>query len=95
MNETIERITERIKKRSLKSRAEYLNLMNNSAQNTVTRSGLACGNLAHAFAACNDDDKMELSENTSSNLAIITSYNDMLSAHKTYEDYPPKTKVLR
>ena len=48
MNETIERITERIKKRSLKSRAEYLNLMNNSAQNTVTRSGLACGNLAHA-----------------------------------------------
>ena len=57
MNETIKQITERIKKRSSKSRAEYLNLMEESAQNSVTRSGLACGNLAHAFAACNDDDK--------------------------------------
>ena len=93
MNETIKQITDRIKKRSSKSRAEYLNLMEKSAQNSVTRSGLACGNLAHAFAACNDDDKMELSENISSNFAIITSYNDMLSAHKTYEDYPPKLKA--
>ncbi|MGK0286456.1 MAG: phosphogluconate dehydratase, partial [Salibacteraceae bacterium] len=49
---------------------------------------LACGNLAHAFAACSDDEKESLSGTTKANLAIITAYNDMLSAHKTYENYP-------
>lgn len=66
--------------------------MHAEAKNTVQRGDLACGNLAHAFAACADDEKMVLSKNERSNLAIITAYNDMLSAHKTYEDYPPKLR---
>ena len=93
MNSRIQEITERIKERSKKSRKEYLDLMTLSSQNSVTRDGLACGNLAHAFAACGDDEKHDLSANVKPNLAIITAYNDMLSAHKTYEDYPPKLKA--
>lgn len=92
MNQRIKEITERIKKRSEKSRKEYIDLMHAEAKNTVQRGDLACGNLAHAFAACADDEKMVLSKNERSNLAIITAYNDMLSAHKTYEDYPPKLR---
>jgi len=92
MNQSIKEITERIKKRSEKSRKEYIDLMHAEAKNTVQRGDLACGNLAHAFAACADDEKMVLSKNERSNLAIITAYNDMLSAHKTYEDYPPKLR---
>lgn len=88
MNTRIKEITERIKERSNKTRAEYIALMTSSKNASVTRGDLACGNLAHAFAACADDEKMALSGTSKANLAIITAYNDMLSAHKTYEYYP-------
>lgn len=92
INKNIAEITQRIKDRSSKTRADYIDLMKSAEKNKVNRGDLACGNLAHAFAACGDDDKVDLSEEVKPNLAIITSYNDMLSAHKTYEDYPPKLK---
>ena len=88
MNKRIKEITERIKERSKKSRSEYVGLMTSSKNASVTRGDLACGNLAHAFAACADDEKVALSGTSKANLAIITAYNDMLSAHKTYEFYP-------
>ncbi len=59
---------------------------------SVNRAHLSCGNLAHGFAACGVDDKKLLSEGIEPNIGIITAYNDMLSAHKTYEDYP---KIIR
>lgn len=93
MNKQIEEITARIKKRSAQSRTAYLNLMKSSLNESVTRGDLACGNLAHAFAACADDEKMILSGVSKPNLAIITAYNDMLSAHKTYENYPSKLRA--
>lgn len=93
MNKRIEEITDRIQKRSARSRAEYIDLMTNAAHAQVKRGALACGNLAHAFAACNHDDKVALSEEEKSNLAIITAYNDMLSAHKTYEHYPEQLRT--
>jgi len=93
MKKTILEITQRIKKRSETSRKSYLDLMHLVHKNNVNRADLACGNLAHAFAACADDEKVDLSAEVKSNLAIITAYNDMLSAHKTYEDYPPKLKA--
>lgn len=93
LNKRIKEITDRIKSRSRESRAAYLAQMEKAKNNAVTRGALACGNLAHAFAACADDEKMDLSGEQKSNLAIITAYNDMLSAHKTYEDYPPKLRA--
>ena len=48
--------------------------------------------MAHGFAACDSHDKKTISDSVSANIGLITAYNDMLSAHKTYEDYP---KFLR
>lgn len=92
MQSEILAITKRIKERSKSQRQEYLELMKNLQDNQVTRGGLACGNLAHAFAACADDEKVDLSGHHVSNIGIITAYNDMLSAHKTYEDYPKQLR---
>ncbi|VAW23901.1 Phosphogluconate dehydratase, partial [hydrothermal vent metagenome] len=54
----------------------------------VQRGALSCGNLAHGFAACSPSDKAMIAGEDAPNLAIITSYNDMLSAHQPYKDYP-------
>lgn len=88
MNQEIKKITDRIKFRSMDTRKAYIDLMTNEAHARVTRSALACGNLAHAFAACSDHEKVSLSGEVKPNFGIITAYNDMLSAHKTYENYP-------
>jgi phosphogluconate dehydratase len=93
MNQAIKAITERIKKRSLESRKAYMDQMSAAKQTVVTRGDLACGNLAHAFAACASDEKVDLSQNKKANIGIITAYNDMLSAHKTYEDYPEQLRA--
>ena len=52
------------------------------------RGMLSCGNLAHGFAACGAEDKQSLTSMTKANVGIITSYNDMLSAHQPYQSYP-------
>lgn len=88
MNKSILNITNRIIERSVASRAKYLAQMNNSQLTKVTRAKLSCGNLAHAFASCNFEDKASLKGEEKVNIGIINSYNDMLSAHKPYESYP-------
>ena len=85
----IDRITNRIIARSATTRASYLKQMKQQFDQETTRSGLHCGNLAHAFAGCSPSDKSAISEGKIPNLGIITAYNDMLSAHKTFEHYPP------
>jgi phosphogluconate dehydratase len=52
------------------------------------RKRLSCGNLAHGFAACGSADKAAIRAGVAANLAIVTAYNDMLSAHQPYEAYP-------
>ncbi len=89
---TIAQITKRIIERSKHSRNIYLNQINDAYLNGVYRSTLSCGNLAHGFAACNEHDKTALSKDIIPNLGIITAYNDMLSAHQVYEDYPKEIK---
>lgn len=93
MNKKIIHITNRIKKRSKKTRENYLNLMQSLAKKGVLRSGLSCGNLAHAIAACSESEKSNLMGEKIVNIGIITSYNDMLSAHKPYEKYPEQIKT--
>ena len=58
------------------------------ASQGVYRAALSCGNLAHGFAACSPSDKAKLAGTKSLNLGIVTSYNDMLSAHQPYQFYP-------
>ncbi len=84
----ISAVTRTIIARSKTTRSSYLERMENQLEKGVQRGILSCGNLAHGFAACNPADKALLAGDSALNLAIITSYNDMLSAHQPYETYP-------
>jgi phosphogluconate dehydratase len=88
----IEAITERIRQRSRNSRDIYLERIDNAASRGANRAVLSCGNLAHGFAACAPNEKAVLAGDKVPNLGIITSYNDMLSAHQPYETFPQLIK---
>lgn len=88
MNNQLQHITNRIIERSKSSREKYLLQMEDAIQNKVNRSSLSCGNLAHAFAGCDLHEKSDLKGEKAVNIGIVSAYNDMLSAHKTYEEYP-------
>ena len=81
-------ITQRITRRSIVTRNEYLAKIDSAMSSTVHRASLSCGNLAHGFAACQDDDKQTIKSLNHADIAIISSYNDMLSAHQPYQYYP-------
>ena len=88
MNKTIEEVTQRIIKRSEKTRAAYLEMMRKTMDDNPPKQRLSCGNLAHAYAACGQKDKQSIRLMQSANLGITTSFNDMLSAHQPLETYP-------
>lgn len=85
---SVQTITDRIIERSKPSREIYLDQVERAADNGPHRGVLSCGNLAHGFAACGTGDKDALAGDQVANLGIITSYNDMLSAHQPFERYP-------
>lgn len=74
--------------RSKNYRANYLEQVEQARKKGPHRASLQCGNLAHGFAACQTHEKALLRGLTKPNIAIISAYNDMLSAHQPYEDYP-------
>ena len=88
MHSTITRITQRIIERSRDCRDDYLSRMKQAEEKSVHRAVLACGNLAHGFAACNPSDKSALKMTNAVNVGIISAYNDMLSAHQPFQYYP-------
>ncbi|MEO1245192.1 MAG: phosphogluconate dehydratase [Pseudomonadota bacterium] len=88
MHSTLEAVTERIRKRSDPARSAYLDRIARAAEEGPARSSLSCSNLAHGMAAERRQEKAVLSGNTVPNLAIVSAYNDMLSAHQPFESYP-------
>lgn len=92
LNATIARVTERIRARSSARRADYLARIASAAAAGPARAHLACGNQAHAYAAMGPD-KAPLAEGRGPNIGIVTAYNDMLSAHAPYADYPAQIKA--
>jgi len=88
----IEDVTARIVKRSAQARETYLGRMRQAAEEGPRRGHLSCGNQAHAYAAMAGD-KDTLVAEQAPNLGIVTSYNDMLSAHQPFEAYPNKIKA--
>ncbi|MFT4058667.1 MAG: phosphogluconate dehydratase [Legionella sp.] len=92
MHSVVEQVTERIRERSISRRAAYLEHIEQARVKGPQRSLLHCGNLAHGFAACLRQDKANLSGVTKANIAIISAYNDMLSAHQPYLEYPTLIK---
>lgn len=87
LNPRIREVTERIRERSRDSRSAYLERMRAQSSGPA-RSRLSCTNLAHGFAASNAPDKEALKALRGPNLAIVTAYNDMLSAHQPFERFP-------
>jgi phosphogluconate dehydratase len=88
----IREVTERIRQRSAPGRAHYLERMDAAAGRGSARAGLSCTNLAHGFAASDVTDKQALKLLRWPNVAIVSSYNDMLSAHQPLEKFPALIK---
>jgi phosphogluconate dehydratase len=84
-------VTERIVRRSHDSRRRYLDRVAHHVDHAPSRKKLGCANFAHGFAACAED-KDALRDGDGPNLAIVTSYNDMLSAHQPFERFPELIK---
>ena len=92
MHPVLEKITDQIIERSRETRSAYLNRVGAAISNGPHRTQLPCANLAHGFAVCSAIEKDELSHAQKANVGIISSYNDMLSAHEPYKDYPELIK---
>jgi phosphogluconate dehydratase len=88
LNPRVREVTDRIRDRSRDERAAYAQRAHEGAQATTGRSQLSCTNLAHGFAAAPGGDKDALKGLRWPNIAIVTSYNDMLSAHQPFERFP-------
>ena len=88
VNATISAVTEAIIARSRPTRQRYLARIDAAAQTKPQRKALGCANIAHGFAACGVTDKTMLRFGEAPNLAIVTSFNDMLSAHQPFERFP-------
>nr|WP_086939518.1 phosphogluconate dehydratase [Thaumasiovibrio occultus] len=86
-------IIQRIEARSIISHNAWKAQMKLQEQQGKGRRKASCGNLAHAIAACSSQDKARLIDMTTANLAIISGYNDLLSAHQPYEYYPRLIKT--
>ncbi len=92
LNDIIHRVTERVIANSRDSRSAYLELMDREGERQVDRYSLSCSNLAHAFAGA-EEDQQAIKAARGPNLGIVTSYNDMLSAHQPYHRYPERMKI--
>ncbi len=92
LNPAIARVTERVIERSRASRQAYLDLIDREADRMPERKSFGCSNLAHAYAGALEDQAAMKAER-GPNIGIVTSYNDMLSAHQPYGRYPERMKV--
>ena len=91
LNDTVQAVTDRIIERSRPVRGAYLDKIARAQDVGVKRAHLSCGNQAHAYAAMGDD-KGSLIAERAPNIGIVTAYNDMLSAHQPFKDYPDMIK---
>ncbi len=93
MHPVLEKVTHEIIERSKDTRSNYLSRLDAAIEKGPHRAKLACGNLAHGFAACAAQEKADLTGDQKANIAIISSYNDMLSAHEPFKDAPELIKA--
>ena len=88
LHPAISAVTARIIQRSQPYRLAYLAHLEAARRQGVHRGALACTNLAHGFAAFPANDKLALRQQKDPCVAIVSSYNDMLSAHQPFERFP-------
>ncbi|MDH0140922.1 phosphogluconate dehydratase [Aquipseudomonas alcaligenes] len=92
MHPRVLEVTERLIERSRATRQHYLALIGAAAAQGPQRSKLQCANFAHGVAGCSSHDKQTLRLPDAANVAIVSAYNDMLSAHQPYERFPALIK---
>ncbi|PZW83539.1 6-phosphogluconate dehydratase [Pseudomonas sp. 2848] len=92
MHPRILEVTERLIARSRRTRERYLELIRGAASDEPMRAQLQCANFAHGVAGCGGDDKQTLRLMDAANVAIVSAYNDMLSAHQPYQHFPEQIK---
>ncbi|MDB5819999.1 MAG: phosphogluconate dehydratase [Rhizobacter sp.] len=88
MKSAIVEVTDRIRERSAATRGPYLDRIDQILARAPSLERMGCANVAHAFAGLPQDDKFRIVVEKKPNIAIVTSYNDMLSAHQPYEGFP-------
>jgi phosphogluconate dehydratase len=88
MKEAVVEVTERIRERSAATRSAYLARVDAAVARPRGADRMGCANVAHAFAALPGSDKLRIVAERGRNIAVVTSYNDMLSAHQPYEAFP-------
>jgi phosphogluconate dehydratase len=88
LNSTLQLVTARIRERSAPTREAYLRQVDRLAARPRGSDRMGCANVAHAVAALPTGDKLRIVAERAPHLAIVTAYNDMLSAHQPYEGYP-------
>ena len=91
----IKKVLERIIDRSQHTRKKYLDSINDMENSSeIDRNTISCSNMAHVAASSPKNDQLNILMNKKPNLGIVSSYNDMLSAHKPYENYPSLIKSI-
>jgi phosphogluconate dehydratase len=88
MQHEVLEVTERIVRRSRTHRSGYLRHMDEALAAGPARHRLPASNLAHAMAVCRGTDRERMRDGHSPHIAILTSYNDLVSTHHTFEAYP-------
>ena len=88
MKQILHEVTERIRERSAPTRKAYLERIEKMASRTRGADRMGCANVAHAFAAMPANDKLKVVAEKAPNIGIVTAYNEMLSAHQPYVNYP-------
>ena len=87
-------VTQRIRERSAPMRIAYLARLDALAARPRGSDRMGCANVAHAVAALPADDKLKIVAERAPHIGIVTSYNDMLSAHQPYEGFPDRKSVV-
>jgi phosphogluconate dehydratase len=88
MHATVQQVTQRIARRSAAPRRAYLERVDRLAARPRGADRMGCANVAHAFAALPGDNRLRVVAERAPNIGIVTAYNDMLSAHQPYENFP-------
>ncbi|MFM2406295.1 MAG: hypothetical protein RL223_4175, partial [Pseudomonadota bacterium] len=88
MHALVDQVTHRIRERSASLRSAYLQRVDRLAGRAPGAQRMGCANVAHAFAALPQDERLRIVAKRAPNLAVVTAYNDMLSAHQPYAGYP-------
>jgi len=93
LHPTLAKVTARVIARSQPTRSAYLQRIDHAQGRFPARGALSCANLAHGFAGLEGNDKLAIKAIRQPNIGIVSAYNEMLSAHAPYKDFPDIIKA--